>query len=1093
MRIHSLEIENITSLKGKHHIDFDNGLHGEELFAITGPTGAGKSSLLSSISLSLYGKTYKGSLAGVDFVTTGMPFGRTSLNFSLGGKNYEANWTIKVLKKNGEPIKNPKPQRELICEGISLEHTQVSDILGLDFDQFCKTIILNQGEFAKFLHSSFRERKDIIEKLYRTGELSQISKILKEKVKKEESDYALQSLSFEKSLPYTEEEVKEIDSELKDKIEILKIHEGLIDLYSPAHKNLSDLFRLLNEEKENQDRIVQSQQKLNKHIENWNEIKGKLKLKHSDHEKAHSKLKTEAPKIREAITHQNNLEHGQKEKTQLLKELEEKTKKQLKVQTEIVELKDSTEQLTTQTKELYNSYNHKKLFHSKSRNEIYTFKEGIGKLKGYLTEKEKIQSQLEIFKKQKDQQNKIIKKSQTNLNGILEFLQTYLDESDSDLTTYLSNFRRSREAQISLWAKFSSNSENLIEQFNRREIRQGEIKEFNENLNLLKARVSELEILKKKEELNLAIELCHKEAIDKNECPVCLSKDLTKIQRLEVKKFNHSELIESENEYNRTKIKLDELSKTDGEQDKKIRNLLDSLNKQNDQLFPSLNEELNWSASSEVTQGIKILKELHQKNKEDAQATQEKLEKAKAELDQENTSIEESKSILTELNEQEMTLKEEIEQADVHIDTFLNTWKDILSEKSPKDVVTEFESDIEVFNNYVQLEQKLDSSDEKLKLFINQNTELNSRIGIIQSRLKELKNSIEIDKNFVLNVCGEQNPIHLLEEMEKNEQEARKQFEKHRDDASSIEKLKNNEEQSIRVYKEQIEELHNLQKLTISKLKDSFESLYSYNNKIPDSYELRSECIDILNASKNWMQLPATATYEDLLPILETRLETSWSHLMEKLKDVTLDLKTTVATNKTKIADYNKKLKERAGLEKEIEVLKKSLDLKKKLLEVFGKDEFRSYALGLLEKELVMGANEELNQLCDGRYQLQLLPGKGGQMEFFVMDQWRESTLRKISTLSGGETFLVSLAMALALAELTRGQNEIDSFFIDEGFGHLDVDSIDEVHEVLMSIQNRGKQIGIISHVKALTDRIPVNLRLQKSSLGESQTQFVYN
>ena len=100
---------------------------------------------------------------------------------------------------------------------------------------------------------------------------------------------------------------------------------------------------------------------------------------------------------------------------------------------------------------------------------------------------------------------------------------------------------------------------------------------------------------------------------------------------------------------------------------------------------------------------------------------------------------------------------------------------------------------------------------------------------------------------------------------------------------------------------------------------------------------------------------------------------------------------------------------------------------------------------------------------------------------------------RKVSTLSGGETFLVSLAMALALAELTRGQTEIDSLFIDEGFGTLDSDSIDEVFELLEAIQHSGKQIGIISHVQNLTSRIGININLNKSSEGSSKVDILYN
>ena len=88
---------------------------------------------------------------------------------------------------------------------------------------------------------------------------------------------------------------------------------------------------------------------------------------------------------------------------------------------------------------------------------------------------------------------------------------------------------------------------------------------------------------------------------------------------------------------------------------------------------------------------------------------------------------------------------------------------------------------------------------------------------------------------------------------------------------------------------------------------------------------------------------------------------------------------------------------------------------------------------------------------------------------------------------------MVSLAMALGLAEMTRGKAEIDSLFIDEGFGTLDQDSLEDVLDMLKQIQNRGLMVGIISHVKALTNALPVNLVVTKRNDGTSTTGLQYN
>ena len=83
--------------------------------------------------------------------------------------------------------------------------------------------------------------------------------------------------------------------------------------------------------------------------------------------------------------------------------------------------------------------------------------------------------------------------------------------------------------------------------------------------------------------------------------------------------------------------------------------------------------------------------------------------------------------------------------------------------------------------------------------------------------------------------------------------------------------------------------------------------------------------------------------------------------------------------------------------------------------------------------------------------------------------------------------------MSLALSTLTRGNTRIDSFIIDEGFGTLDTDSLNEVKDILMDLESTGKQIGIISHIKELTDNFPVNLNVIKDQFGVGKLNINYN
>jgi exonuclease SbcC len=159
---------------------------------------------------------------------------------------------------------------------------------------------------------------------------------------------------------------------------------------------------------------------------------------------------------------------------------------------------------------------------------------------------------------------------------------------------------------------------------------------------------------------------------------------------------------------------------------------------------------------------------------------------------------------------------------------------------------------------------------------------------------------------------------------------------------------------------------------------------------------------------------------------------------------------------------------------------------------IIGKNDFRNWALAKIEEELINLANRELQQMCQGRYQLVQEIGKNGP-EFLIEDLWSCSPPRKVSSLSGGETFLVSLAMAMALADMVRGQTYLESFFIDEGFGQLDPDGLEEAMSALWSIGQRGKTIGVISHIADLTNRIPVNIHVEKGARGHAHIEMIYH
>jgi exonuclease SbcC len=149
--------------------------------------------------------------------------------------------------------------------------------------------------------------------------------------------------------------------------------------------------------------------------------------------------------------------------------------------------------------------------------------------------------------------------------------------------------------------------------------------------------------------------------------------------------------------------------------------------------------------------------------------------------------------------------------------------------------------------------------------------------------------------------------------------------------------------------------------------------------------------------------------------------------------------------------------------------------------------EFNTFAQGLTLAHLVQLANRHLRRL-NPRYQVRRVPGSDLDLE--IIDQDQADNVRPLRTLSGGETFLVSLALALGLSDLAGNKTRIDSLFIDEGFGTLDPHTLDTVIATLENLQATGKLIGIISHVEALKDRITTQVQVIRLSGGVSRVQI---
>jgi DNA repair protein SbcC/Rad50 len=137
---------------------------------------------------------------------------------------------------------------------------------------------------------------------------------------------------------------------------------------------------------------------------------------------------------------------------------------------------------------------------------------------------------------------------------------------------------------------------------------------------------------------------------------------------------------------------------------------------------------------------------------------------------------------------------------------------------------------------------------------------------------------------------------------------------------------------------------------------------------------------------------------------------------------------------------------------------------------------------------LVHLANDQLAALSP-RYQL--ARSSTSDLAVHVVDRDMGDEMRAARSLSGGERFLISLALARARSGLEGRQSFVDTLFIDEGFGSLDAETLDIAVDALESLQGRGRKVGVITHVAAMIDRIAVQVRVEKRGSGRSVVRVV--
>lgn len=1078
MRFKRLRLTNITSLRGEHVLDFNEALGDEELFAITGATGSGKSSLLNAISLALYGNTYK-TLSQWEFVTQDEEEGSIDLEFSSAGIDYRALWRCKKhVDKHG--VLKPKYARELMADG-ELTDRPIEEVVGLNFEQFKKTIILNQGQFAEFLTASFSERKAILENLAGAELLSQMSRELKDKVRELSKAQGELLARLEGGQVFSEEflaQTRQEITELEAKRPTLELH---ATRFEEDEKTLKELTRWLSD------------------ITRYRAQEEGTKL---EVQSANDRLQTGKDEFRE----------WQIEFDQFI-QLRDQRRPELQI---AVQLEKSLESKKVQEHALASKESERKRREDQWEKERDAWLKRINEIQSEMAEQpidleyQKLSpvslKAVEALIGEWDEALKKVNVTQARLEHAIERMedtkkrgghaareieQINLDQNKlSAHTDELKNIDQLRarfevlNRDLPLWEEQGR----IIDDLKRRlkakqqdnDLKLDQARTREEHLKVLSLELENARLKKRQFELEHALMLVRQKAADDGACPACgheWNDQAHEHHHAKVEVPNNLE--ELELNVANERARLESLQALIADNKKEIA----ELTKQTGEIQTKHQQlEVNLKSNNSV--------KLH----EERQALQVKLKQ----LEESEIQLKHFQTLLkSKQNEREALLKEWNQQQELKESLALEmknleqlvarSYQDLKSRlhAMPEDFEAAkafLKQQGQLFNTRAKLEQEQLGLNERLKAgeieakqrAKDRNADASARTVLLQ----EIQHIYEQLKPLI----PEGDVTKALRALELQEEE----WNQHKDKWNA--KLKELEQKS-----ESAHTRHGFMSEQLKKARSELERTLANLTKRPLPVTMTKIQAGFIPGLEKIKQLKQAQQVEEASNEIAIWYNDFFIPEAKRAKDELKELDTLLIEHRKALAIDAKKREEMEQFKVQLDVINAQKKRWDALALVLGQDEFRNFTLSLVEERLVAQTNRELEHLCEGRYQITLLENKKQSQDFLVIDHWRGGGERKVSTLSGGETFLVSLAMALSLAELTRGQTEVDAFFIDEGFGTLDRDSIDDVLEVLSNVQSRGKQIGLISHVKALTDRIPVNLHLEKSTLGDSKIRVIYN
>lgn len=1207
MQILKLSFENINSLKGAWTIDFQAPDFRSGIFAIVGPTGSGKTTILDAICLALYGHTPRiGSITqnANEVMNRDCDSCRSSLEFQTLSGRYRATWSQKKQKnfdktgKYGQVVSTMEKFEDgcwiPITDGskVTSKKQEVQKIIGLSFDQFKRSVMLSQGDFAAFLKSKPNEKAQTLEQITGTQIYSLLSTKVYDLAEEQKKLFEDKQREVELSPVLDDAVVLTKQEQLKGITEEAKVLETQISKIEKESRWISETAELRNQFlrvkaelerlKENRNEFFRKENvvRLAEHAQNilpiFNTLIDKQSLREDsikEKSAAENELVNATKSLKEkdfnfkaaeeAVNNENlqkpkklalfsQIESLDAEISPLIKSSRLAQEEKIKLENETADCKDHLNKAKEDIRKLEEDREKRDLerkedikgaFLYQRKDELRDCKITAETLSAALADAEGKADKASETVKSQEKEAEALRIRKEKIASVIEADKVLLKEAEKRLSEILdgktldelTQEQLSFSEQIPLLEAVKSALKAVCDQ-KEEIVRQEDVMQrdsaeldnwsskkegYEKEIQSLTSRQEELEALVQIDELTKV----RAELKEGEPCPVCGSLEhpfaanlppevATAKERLAVVKEESTDLQKNQKEADR---KIDVLKDRILVCEKRLKELRKNLDLAEEELTlkcgrAGLTREgvTEEAAAVLITKKESLLIDIKKRiakardaeskaaaAKEKIAGTTEELHRAEMVFSNAQTKFESAKSLLAQAQTGREKARTELEQF----------WRKTAKEYGS--VITDgelFAHNPELFKRWIakaaKYEELLESCREiENSLAIKKGTlpglvesverlekssrEKSDQAAELQTELKTKQ--LQRDKLFGTKLVEIERKAYerLLSQLAEAKDQAYENLSKARSvQAAAEQRLKTAEQRSAEAEKNL---LSAKTEWTDALKKEKFESEEDWRRARLDSEAInalhkeitdykaqsRSAADRFSEADKKLSEKESQKLTDKSLEVLEAEKREASAEkekLLEQKGELQKELKT----------DEEARIK-RAGIEDELKKLKHQVAVWDRLNTLVGSssgDKYRRYVQSLVLLTLLKNANVELTKL-HSRYRL---AKGGGDMEIKVIDSDLADQERPTDNLSGGETFIVSLALALGLAQMASNNVRIDSLFLDEGFGTLDDDSLEKALNALSSLNAQGKTVGLISHVDQIKERIPSKIVVKRSA-----------